>query len=586
MGFFDSNKIKFNEISTQVKEFLVTTYSQTRSVFTTASPFGQILQVLSSYSQLFFLYLENSLIEMNILTATREKSVYGISRIAGHNPTRPISAQGTIKIRVKPGLASELNFSYLNLIDESALLCDNNSLPYFIKLGNTLGSITVNGAVQEYINIKIIQGEIETQTRRGNGQSLQSFTIISKKPIDNENVVVDVNGEAYDVIDSLYDMIKGDKSCLVKTGISGGIDIYFGNEDFGTIPPLGSIINIKYVLTDGFGGNIFSKTDQIKFTWTDEAFANTGEAIDLNEAIVTEIEKPIILGSDGELVEVTKLIAPKTSRSFVLANPDNYISFLSRFNYSYVDAYTTYDDEYIDDDNVIYLFLIPDIEKRLNINTDYFSTNLTNFYLSDNEKEALTSYINKSGRQIVTTELSIVDPILTRYTMNIFLRIFDTADSNTLKSEIINKITKYLLKVTRREKIPKSDLVAIIEAIKGVDSVNVSFISEVNEKAITDGFYIKRVTTFDQIRGIQQVEEVKVNLTTNQDPNLGLDDFGDIKIGLNELPVIRGGWYDRFGNYYQDGIGLSEYSSLNLVIKEVIKETLAVKLMNKNKDEI
>jgi hypothetical protein len=144
----------------------------------------------------------------------------------------------------------------------------------------------------------------------------------------------------------------------------------------------------------------------------------------------------------------------------------------------------------------------------------------------------------------------------------------------------------YFLTVTRRDKVPKSDLVAKIEAIKGVDSVNITFTSATNEQAIIDGFYTKKSTTFDSIRGLQTVTETKVTLTENQDPNLGLDDFGDIKIGLNELPVIRGDFFDRFGNYYEDSADLNKYSAVNIVIQEVIKETMSVKMSNKNKDNI
>jgi hypothetical protein len=586
MSFLRSNKIKFADIVNQVQQFLVNTYSQAGSVFTSASPFGQILQVLNTYSQLFFLYLEDALVEMNILTASKEKSIYGWSRLAGHNPTRALSAQGTIKIKFKPTVTSEINASYILFLEETKLTCQNNALPYFIQLGNTLQSIKINISNKDFIPLKIIQGEVESQTVIGNAQPLQSFNFQAKKPIENEFVYVTINGEPLEVVDSLYDMIKGSKQCMVKTGISGGIDVYFGNEDYGIIPPLGSNITVKYVLSDGFQGNIFSKSNQIKWKWQDVGFTNTGEEVDLNEIFDIYIDKPVILGADSEDSGLTKLIAPKTSRALVLANPDNYISLLSRFNYSYVNAYTTFDDEYINDDNIIYLFLVPDVQRRLNSNVDYFTTPLNNFYLDSDEKDAIEEYINRTGQQIVTTELSIVDPILTKYSLNIFLRVYDTIEQISLKNEIINQITEYFLKVTRRDKIPKSDLIAIIENVKGVDSVNISFVSELNESAIIDGYYVQRINQIDRIRGIQEVVERRINLAPGDDPNIGLDDFGDIKIGLNELPVVRGGWYDRFGNYYEDGINFNQYSSINIIIKEVIKETLSVKISNKNKNSI
>jgi hypothetical protein len=230
--------------------------------------------------------------------------------------------------------------------------------------------------------------------------------------------------------------------------------------------------------------------------------------------------------------------------------------------------------------------LIPDIQRRLSKNTDYFTTDLKNFYLDPDEKAALYDYINRSGQQIMSTELSVVDPVVTKYALNIFLRVFDTSDQVTIKNEITSKITEYLLKVKRRDKIPKSDIISIVENIEGVDSVSISFVSKTNEDAIIDGYYIKRNNSIDRIRGIMTVTETKIPVAEGSDPNLGLDEFGDIVIGLNELPLVRGGWYDRFGNFYEDGLNSGEFSSMNIIVKEVIRESLSVKMMNKNKESL
>lgn len=586
LKIFDSNKIKFDDIVTSINQWLIDTYDQSREVFTKSSPFGQILSVIQGFSQLVFLYIEDVVTESNIFTATKQRSIYGYARLAGHNPTRALSAQGTINLKIKPGAETPINSSYVILLNKTKIACLSNGLNYFIQLGDLTNSMRINLRGNEINSVKVIQGELESQNVISTGTALQSFTFQSKTAIENEMVWVYVNGESYENVDSLYDMTKGQKQCIVKTGISGGIDVYFGNEDFGIIPDEGAVINVEYVKTDGFSGNIFSKSNTLEWKFLDKGFSNTGEEVDLNELLFVTVEKPIILGADEEPMDLTKLIAPKTSRSYVLANPDNYVNFLSRFNYSYVNAYTTRDDDYISDDNVIYLFIIPDVKRRLETNTDYFTTNLTNFYLDEYEKTALVDFIDMSGQQIISTELQVVDPILTRYVLNIYLQVYDTADQPTLKSEIISKITDYFLSVTRRDKIPKSDLIALIEGIKGVDSVNLSFVSETNEKAILDGYYIQRINVIDRIRGISVVQENQIQINSGEDPNLGLDEFGDIKIGLNEQPVVRGDWFDRFGNYYEDGISQTSFSSLNLVIRDVVKETTSVRMMNVNKDSL
>ena len=587
MGFLDLDKIKFNDIVNQTNQWLTDTYDQAKNVLTKSSPFGQILSVLQEYSQLFFYYLEDSLVEMNIITASKQRSIYGWSRLAGHNPTRAISAQGTIGVKINNGSSDiPVNASYIMILDKTALKCTNNNKDYYIQLGNSTGNIRINVNSLDVIPLKIIQGSLETQTVIGTGEELQSFNIISKSQIENNLVYVYVNGELYENVESLYDMTKGSKQCIIKTGISDGIDIYFGNADFGTIPALGQTIQVTYVKTDGFSGNIFSKSNNINFKFVGSGYSSTGEEIDLNKILNVTVENAILLGADSEDLNVTKLIAPKVSRSFVLANPNNYIYLLSRFNYSYVNAYTTYDQEYIDDSNIIYLFILPDLNRRLLSNTDYFTTNLSNFTLTNDEKTALYNYIDMSGQQIATSEVQIIDPILTKYVMNVYLQIYDSVDVNTLKNEIISKISSYLLSVVRRDKIPKSDIISIVDNISGVDSVNVSFVSEINEKAIIDGYYIQKVTSIDKITGLSIVTENQVYITPGTDPNLGLDDFGDIVIGLNELPVIRGDFYDRFGNYFEDSIDFKQFCSLNIIVSQVLPETLSIQLSNTNKNSI
>ena len=223
MKFLQPNRIKFEQIITDTRDYLISTYSQAKSVFTKASPFGQILDVLTEYAQLIFLYIEDALVEMNITTANKQRSVFGLSRLTGHNPTRALSAQGTLNIKISPSAKSEVNASYIMLLDKTKLTCINNGYKYFVQLGNSLENIKININEINQIPVKIIQGEIEEQTVAGNNQPLQSYTFTSKKPIENEMVWVYVNGEAFEVVDSLYDMTKGDRLCIVKTGISGGI---------------------------------------------------------------------------------------------------------------------------------------------------------------------------------------------------------------------------------------------------------------------------------------------------------------------------------------------------------------------------
>ena len=588
--FLDKSKIGFSELVNQTQEYLVQTYNRARSIFTPASPFGQILQVLQNLTQLIFYYIEDALVEMNIYTAFKEKSVYGLARLAGHDPTRAISARGTLALNIKPGAANDLGTPFIYVNNNTSIMSLNTALPYIIKVDNPQEKVKIDLTTNEIYKFRAIQGEIEEQSVVSNGRNLQSYNFGSAAQVEQDSVQIFVNGEQYAIETSLYDMMKDEKACIVKTGIDGGVDVYFGNDDFGTVPQRGAQILCRYIKTSGIRGNIFAKSDILKWKFEDQGLSNIGEQVDLNEVFNVSVEKAFILGSSEEELDLTRLIAPKTSRALVLANPDNYIAFLSRFDFSFVDAYTTFDDQYLDDDNVVYLFLIPNVQSRLSKDSDYFTTNEDNFELTTDEKNALYTYIQKSGRQIVSTELRVVDPIITRYGLNIVLRIFDGVEIDTLKADIIALLSQYFTRVQRRDKIPKSDIIAMIETVSGVDSVNIQFISEKNEKAIRDGFYYKKVIPPPAFGQTLTEQTVKVELTKNangqviEDPSLGLDKFGDIVIGLNELPIIRGGWEDREDVFYSTDIKSNNISSINIVVDEILPENLSTQIMTQNKN--
>lgn len=586
-GFLDKAKVKVSELKNQSLQYLVNKYRQTGEVFSPSSAYGQILQVLSEYVDLILLYIEDSITELNIFKASKADSIYGMARLSGHNPTRAISAQGMLGLKLKPGASSDIESNFFFINNFTAIKNKTNGQDYLIMLDSERIRWDKNSS--QKLSLKAIQGKLESQNRVSTGDELQSFNVFIRGngEIENEHVFVYVNGEKYDIVESLYDMNKGDKAVIVKTSITAGIDVYFGNEDYGTIPPSGANIKIEYIISAGAIGIISSKATTIEWEFLEDATGILGEEIDLNEVMFVSVEEKFLLGSDGEDLDLTRLIAGSNSRSLVLAHPRNYIHFLSRYDsFSFIDAYTTFDDEYLDDDNIIYLFLIPNIKKKLDASSEYFSTNIDNFYIDVDEKSALKKVLQKSGRQIVTTEVKIQDPIVKRYLLNIYLRIFDTADESVLKADIVARLGEYFINVKRRDKIPKSDIIEILEGISGIDSVNVKFVSQENEEAIANGYYWKKSFKVNRLTSIKEEIVEKIPVAKGEDPSLGLDEFNDIIIGENEFPIIRGGWSDRNSVYFEDTASDAEFSSLNVIIKDVIVEDINSQIARQRKSDV
>ena len=456
MSFFSKTRLKATELFIDAFEFLQKTYNQAAEVFTPASPFGQLLTVVANLGEMIFYYIEAVSTELNIFRARNIESIYGLSRLTGHDPTRGISASGVIGLRLNVKAGNLVSGNYLQILNGAKLEIGQNGLTYFIKFDSDF--IRLDKTNKQFINVELIQGEIETQTFTGNGEALQSYNLTTKEPTDQFMVTVNVDSETWKKVDSLYDMGPGHKNFMCKTSVNGGLSIFFGNNQFGFKPPLGSIITVTYVKTRGSAGNIGGKNLSIKFI--DFGVDYLGQEIDLNEVLSLRIVRNPNFGSNSEDPAFTRLIAPYQSNSFVLANPNNYIYYLSKYDFfSFIDAFNTKDDKYINDDNIIYLFLIPDINKKITSDKDYFNVDINEFTLTSDEKAQVLEIINKSGRHVVSAEVRINDPIVKKYAINVVARWIEGYDKDELITAIRNTLNDYFLKVNRRDRIPRSDLI-------------------------------------------------------------------------------------------------------------------------------
>jgi|TARA_B110000902_G_scaffold38398_1_gene40823 hypothetical protein len=600
--FLSASRIKTGEMISDIRTYVSRIYGNAGTLFTTASPFSQVLDVLSQISKLIFFYIEDATVEQNILTAQNPESIYGLARLAGHDSFRGAAASGEIEIRLNTMGTDDIAGDALNIPANATIKSNDNSLVYTLRTNND--QFRLEKSNSGFITIPVVQGEFESQTVTSTGESFQSFNIITKGITDHSLVRVTVNSSLWSKYDSLYDMKRGTQGYMVKTGITGGLDIYFGNGSFGEIPQNGASIVVEYLKNQGAMGNLNGKID-LTFKFETEGTDSLGNTHDLNELLESKFTVTPMMGANPEQIELTKLIAPLQSHSFVLATPDNYEHFLSRYGmFSYLDAYNTTDDGYLDDDNVIYLFMLPDTKKKLQNNKDYFSLDPSEFLFTEIEKEGILGLLEKSGRQMVTTEVKIVDPVAQYFRMDIKVRYFEGYHKANLFTEIRSRVAEYLINITRRDRLPKSDIIAIIESIEGIDSVNIRFVSEKEETARKNGYYISKTVTVSPMtpvleeisNGKQKMVYFKRTVTEKQvkfqegaplpENVINLDSFGDILLEKEEIALIRGGWEDKFGLIVDDSVKLGEKAAMSVYFDEpAVRNTIFAKIQAKNRKQ-
>lgn len=560
LKMFTKNRLAIELLLTDTISYVVDKFKQSRNQFNIASAYGQIIFVVQNISQLILYFIEDSITELNIFSATRSNSIYGLAALSGHTATRAVGATGEIGIVAKNIGSQDLPGGVVVIPNYTKIKCVSNGLDYILDLPSDEVRISANGQ-NNGMTLKIVQGTIETQIFTGTGEPLQSYSaaVQQTSQVDNFFIHVYVNGEKWTLYDSYYDMPRNGKGYVIKNSVISGIDVFFGNTNFGLQPPLGSEIRVEYLVNSGQTGNVnLSSGETASYTWIDSGFTIFGEDVDLNQTFaINDVNAPDF-GTNPEPLALTRLIAPHNSRSMVLANPDNYIIFLEKFNlFSIIDAFSTPGDLNVEDDNIIYLFLVVDVRQRLKSNENYFSIEEGRFLLSTNQKNKVLNLIDQSKSKIVTTEISIIDPNISRYVINVALIIFQGYSEEAIRQDVLQRLSDYFISIRRRDRIPRSDMISILEGIEGIDSVNMSIVSERDELE-----YVKW----------QNLAADQKALIAAPAP-VALDEFGDIIIGNRDLPLIRGGWSDRRGLTYENGINAEKPSAVNIIIKNVVPRT-------------
>ncbi len=615
MEIFKTARIRLSELYADSLNFIKSAYGDVGQHFTIASPMGQLLQTMLHLGRLILYYIEDSTTELNIKTASRPSSIKGLAALTGHNPSRAMAARGTLRLTYN-GEEIDIYGNTVVIPNYTQLSSTLNGLTYTVVLPGQEVRLELTSQ-NNYIDVNVVQGKLEYQQATGTGDALQSFNFRTKKGahIDNFYVNVYVDGERWEKRDSILDMTYREKAFLVKTGQSGGLDLFFGNGYMGEIPRMGATILVEYLITDGIQGNIDEQVAESLTNWEfkTDGYSLSGEEIDLNDIIKVSIKNDIIFGTLDEPLYLTRLLAPHMSRSFTLINEHNYIYFLKKLNiFTIVDAipgFATFEDKFAQDkyeqvrrryenlseeyrkllatvgkdsertqekkaqvnqaqkdvyhwkevlenekqdDNTVYLFLIPDVNKRIAPSENYYNCSLDAFKLTESERIGILDLIEESGQRLLTVDNAILDIKYPRFVLNVSIIIFENFEFDDIREAIISETSDYFLKNTRRDRIPASDIVNVIENIEGVDSVTVWFDADVrNENIFGEG-------------------------------NYGIDDYGDIvlhryvrdafgnRVPVKDVyPLIRGDFENENGIYYEDSLEKNKLSTINIQLRGV-----------------
>jgi hypothetical protein len=557
-------EIRFSSLKTEVENFLKREYNKASILFSTASPYGQILSVIENLHQLSLLYLKNTITQFDISNpnSLNGRIIRNAAIFAGHNPTRAISASGTLKFSLKSNIDLEKDIpgGRITILNRTHIKNNTNSYDYSMNLGVDKVTYLITSNYKFFT--PIIQGKWNSKKYTGKGEPLQTIFVseIGRKDIDNFNIEVIVNGDLWTIKKHIYDLIPDEQACVVRTGFDGGVDVIFGNGGFGKIPDIGSVIEIGYLTTDGSSGNIFRRTRN-DWKFIGDVLDGYGSSIDPERIFDIEIYTDINFGADGESLDFTRSVLPIVSNNFVLALPQQYAYHIKKLGvFSHVNAY--------EKSGTIFISITPNVNLFKNQNSNYFNINVNAFILDNYEKSKIDKYLKTGGNIQLTKKYKIVNPKLSYYIANIYVIPYSDASDESVNSQILEKLSSYFLNLSRVDRIPKLDLIRELSSISDIHSVDIQFVSKKNEdyhkKSIID--YQNQLNKYSSG---QQIAPPPSDYSSNT--TLGLDPIlGDILFEPDELPIIRGGWSDRNDIYFSGDIDSNGLKTVNIIKKGTI----------------
>jgi len=194
---------------------------------------------------------------------------------------------------------------------------------------------------------------------------------------------------------------------------------------------------------------------------------------------------------------------------------------------------------------VINSLIMRNYKTLLNENKSYFDLKVEDFKLTEEQKTSIYNYINNSGMQLAGVTYNIFDPEICKYAMFVYVKLKEKdRDTGHIEIKIRDLIGEFFTDIKSDIFIPKSDIVHLLKSnIDEIDGVSVYFLSEQNERALQTKTYTTTEYVYNASKNAYEKKIKTIYLYDKENPNLGLDNHGNIYLQSDtQFPILKGGW--------------------------------------------
>jgi hypothetical protein len=219
-----------------------------------ASDFGMVLVDLWAYmGDVLHYYVDRAAGESVLPTATQRESVLAFANLLDYEPSGRTGAEATVLLT---------NSSSIDIVvpqyTKFIARYDNKTYQAYSP-----SSATVPANSTQNITVKegtLVYSPAETLTNSASGLSSQRYTLTNQEVVRNSVVITvyedGITPTTYRKVTRLSNAVSGDRVYSLQTTANGDIDVVFGTEVRGFIPPPGSTITAIYSYSSGSGGNL------------------------------------------------------------------------------------------------------------------------------------------------------------------------------------------------------------------------------------------------------------------------------------------------------------------------------------------
>jgi hypothetical protein len=327
--------LDFDLIKTNLKEYMKGQDQFTDYEFE-GSGLNVLLDILAYNTHYNAMYTNLAINEMFLDSASKRDSIVSIANNFGYFPTSRRSAKATVGMTVTSG-NNPNKPSTLAIPKFSAFTSSLSGVDYtFYTLNECVGALSLNQANYVFTGIDLYEGTPVTE----------KFTVYDNTKIVLNNLNIDtstirvsvqdvaqsLNSSTYTYVESMLNLRADSKVYFLKEIEGGKYEIYFGKNNLGYEPAIGTVITIDYIISTGEAANGV------------RTFTYNGSTV----LPGTPVFNNIVVASGGREVETNDEIKYNVSHKFKVQDravtAEDYVDII-KTNYADIDAVSCYGGE-------------------------------------------------------------------------------------------------------------------------------------------------------------------------------------------------------------------------------------------------